>query len=112
MIKKKNIIYIFVRSMIIGLIGMFIVSCEGYSCAKGFVYDSSTKVPIDSVLCEAITGRAKAYTDSLGAYEVCNIMGGCVNGCKDITVRYSKKGYKTKEVTEPENASKIYLDKE
>jgi hypothetical protein len=95
---------------IFGLFMAFITGCEGYSCAEGYVYDSNSKVPLDSVLCDAITGHKQTYSDSTGSYEVCNDFGGCAFGCKDITVRYSKKGYKSKDVSE--NFGQVYLDKE
>jgi hypothetical protein len=44
---------------------------------KGHVFDLSTKKPIDSVYCEAITRNEKMYSDTTGKYEVCNKMGGC-----------------------------------
>ena len=104
-----NTIYVkeLLQLFIFGLFVTLMNSCEG-----GFVYDSNSKIPIDSVLCEAITGSEKVYSDSIGAYKVCNEFGGCMFGCKDITVRFSKVGYKTTDVAEPGNASKIYLEKE
>ncbi len=87
------------------------ISCEGNSCAKGTIVDSKTLQPIDSVFCEAITGTQKVYSDTLGRYYVCNIFGSCVPKCKDISVRFSKKGYITKEISEPEDGEKIYLEK-
>jgi len=107
----KNIVLRLIQVLTFVLLVVFIISCEGYSCAKGFVHDSGTKEPIDSVLCEAITGSKKVYSDSIGAYEVCNNFGGCMFGCRDITVRYSKKGYKSKDVS-GDDFGQVYLDKE
>ena len=72
--------------------------------------DLHTEQPIDSVLCQIDSVRF-AYTDSLGQYEVCGRFGGCVPDCQDILVIYSKKGYKTLSLLNPE-ASVIRLEKE
>ena len=98
--------------IIFGFAIVFLSNCEGFKCANGFVYDSVTKEPIDSVLCHANSGYNTIYTDSLGAFDVCNRMGSCNFGCKDISVTFSKKGYKTKVIENPNNEIKEYLDKE
>jgi hypothetical protein len=50
------------------------------------------------------------YSDTTGKFEVCTKMGGCSSGCKDITVRYSRKGYKSKDLSD--NFTNVYLEKE
>ncbi|MDB5013791.1 MAG: hypothetical protein JWQ25_1993 [Daejeonella sp.] len=86
----------------------FLTSCEGYRTAKGIVKDKATNMPLDSVLCTVTTGKMQVYTDTSGKYNVHNSMGGCVGGCKDIVVEFSKKDYKTVIRTQ-ENASGIIL---
>jgi hypothetical protein len=53
---------------VIGLFVMsiFIMSCEGYRCGDGKVYDADTLEPLDSVFCEVLTGSETQYTDSTG----------------------------------------------
>lgn len=77
--------------------------CEGYSCGTGIVRDMATNLPIDSVRCAVLTGSQVIYTDSSGAFDVCNDFGGCVPKCKDITVEFSKPGYTTTKVENPYN---------
>ena len=84
--------------------------CEGYRCAQGKVLDKVTGSPLDSVFCEVLTGRQAMYTDSTGRFDVCNTISGCVPKCKDITVRFSKNGYKTFSVENPED-SVIYMER-
>jgi len=95
--------------LILGLT-FLLTSCEGYRCADGTIYDSVTKEPIDSVQCTLTNGFVQ-YSDSLGKYSICNPFGGCVPDCPDIIVEFSKIGYQTKIVTNP-NKSDIFLDKE
>ncbi len=98
--------------LIIGLIGtLWLFGCEGYRCAEGTVYESGTDIPIDSVLCKVLTGTEELYTDSLGRYEVCNVFSGCVPDCPEIEVEYSKPGYLTLILTNP-NRDDIFLEKE
>ena len=85
-------------------------SCEGYKCGTGHVVDKLTSKPLDSVFCEAITGVQTQYTDSAGTFELCNRMSGCVPQCKDISIQFSKPGYKTIVVENPEDAV-IYLER-
>jgi hypothetical protein len=86
-------------------------SCEGMRCAIGHVYDAESNKPLDRVFCIALTGTDKQYSDSTGHYSLCNNFGGCIPRCPDIEVEYSKTGYKTKKLTNP-NKDNIYLEKE
>lgn len=81
--------------------GCIIQSCEGYRFATGKVVDAATNLPLDSVLVEVTTGIQTAYTDSTGIFDVHNKMGGCVFGCKDITVRFSKNNFRTITLSNP-----------
>ncbi len=85
--------------------------CEGYSTAEGVVKDKETNLPLDSVLCKVTSGQMEVYTDSTGKYYVHNPFGGCIGGCKDIAVQFSKKDYKTILKTEKDASGIIYLEK-
>jgi hypothetical protein len=88
-----------------------LTSCEGYRCGTGRVVDSATNRALGNVFCEAITGRQTMFTDSSGKFSLCNTMSGCVPKCKDITIRFSRPGYKTLEVGNPPASAVIYLEK-
>lgn len=94
------------------LLMLCIQSCEGYRCSDGVVLDKLTNLPLDSVLCDVISGSQKAYTDSTGKFDVCNRMGGCVPDCKDIMVKFSKAGYRSQQIENPGTGAVIYLEKE
>ena len=51
------------------------------------------------------------FSDSMGKYNVCGEWGHCYPHCPDITVQFSKIGYETQNVTNPDQ-SDIYLKKE
>lgn len=87
-----------------------LTSCEGYRCGNGTVLDKTTNKPLDSVFCEVMTGSKTMYTDSTGTFELCNPFGGCVPDCKDITIRFSKAGYKTVSTENPVEAV-IFLER-
>jgi len=103
--KRKFIYFTLLISYYILFIG-----CEGYSCAEGVILDVTDKKLLDSVLCKVITGSEQLYTDSSGTYAVCNNFGGCIPDCLDIVVEFSKTGYKTIRLENPEKDS-IYLEK-
>ena len=85
--------------------------CEGYSTAEGIVKDKTTDTALDSVLCKVTTGKMEVYTDSLGKYSVSNQLAGCIGGCKDIVVEFSKMDYKTVIKTQESASGIIYLEK-
>jgi hypothetical protein len=97
------------------LIAMALTSCEGYRHVRGVVLDGKTKLPLDSVLCQAVNPHqmqegpfSSAYTDRRGAFEVTGPFGGCMSECPDITVRLSKQGYKTLQLLNPADTT-FYL---
>src|SRR5689334_3471425 len=92
------------------LFTMLLTACEGFRCAKGIVLDKDTHRLLDSTYIEVLTADRIVYTDTSGAFDVCNRMGGCVPHCKDILVRFSKKGYKTMERENPED-SVFYMER-
>jgi len=69
-------------------------------------------MPLDSVNVNVVTGSKKIYTDSTGKFKVCNGMGGCMFGCKDIIVEFSKNGYKTQTVENPVPDITVLLEKQ
>lgn len=90
---------------------LFLTSCEGYRCADGIVKDKLTNLPLDSVLINVTSsGERVVYTDTTGTFDVCNRMGGCVPECKRIVVTFSKDGYKTVTLTNPERQTIVQLE--
>lgn len=77
------------------IISVILFSCEGMRFSKGTVLDSTSNLPLDSVIVNVITAGYAIYTDSSGEFYVENGMGSCVNGCEDIIVEFSKEGYIT-----------------
>jgi hypothetical protein len=90
---------------------LFLAACEGFRSAHGIVKDKVTGKPLDSVACFAPTARITIITDSSGKFDVQNAMGGCIPDCKDIIVQFSKRGYKTLEVTNPTD-SVFFLERQ
>src|SRR5688500_3099831 len=90
------------------LLILLMESCEGYKCGNGKVVDKITTLPLDSVLCEVVTGTQTSVTDSTGLFDLCNPFGGCMP-CKDIIIRFSRPGYQMQTVENPTNAI-IYLE--
>lgn len=93
-------------------IAVIVNSCEGFRCADGVVKDADTNLPLEGVKCEVTTGKQVYYTDSSGKFEVCNQMSGCLPGCKDITVQFSKEGYESYIVDNPNKELVIPLQKQ
>lgn len=90
---------------------LFLTSCEGYRTADGVVIDKNTRLPLDSVFVNVTTGNASIYTDSTGMFSLSNQMGGCVFGCKDIMVEFSKDGYQKITLMNDECNGTIELEK-
>lgn len=104
----KPILYSFVIIAIISLS----IGCEGFTCADGIVYDAETNMPLDSVLYKRLGHRPiEKYTDSTGTYDMCGIFGGCVPDCPDLSIEFSKPGYKSQSYRNPDKKD-IYLEKE
>jgi len=101
-----------VLSFIATLFLFWIYGCEGELCAEGTICDSETNQPVDSVRCEVLAGKIVQFSDETGNYFICIQIGGFAPDKIDIEVSFSKTGYKTKTVTNPETGSIIYLDRE
>ena len=87
-----------------------IVSCEGYRVGEGHIYESKTKVVLDSVKYKEISTDHIQYTDSTGHYYIEGPFGGCMSDCVDFDAEFSKSGYKSIKITNPDGD--IYLEKE
>lgn len=108
---KKTISKIFITIFFSALTLVFFESCEGFRCTENVVQDKATNLPIDSVLVEVISADSKiVYTDIAGKFDVCNRMGGCIDKCKDIVLRFSKAGYKTITITNPQKDELIFME--
>jgi hypothetical protein len=107
---NSNKIGQFVSLTLILILGLLILSkCEGSECGVGTVYDSKSKIPLDSVLCVS-NGGDTIYTDTTGNFNLCGPFGGCTFGCPKVEIDFSKKGYKSQKVTN--EFKNIYLEKE
>lgn len=89
---------------------IILTSCEGMRVSEGTVYDKSTNEPIDSVKCKVSETDDYVYTDSEGNYKLEGPFGSCMGGCKDMTIIFSKTGYKSTTKSNPEKEN-IYLEK-
>lgn len=96
----KKIRFIFV--IIVGFyISSIIVSCEGFRCANGQILDGENLLPLDSVKCVVLDKNDTIYSDYNGRFYACTRMRGCVFGCGDIEIEFSKDNYKTLYVKNP-----------
>lgn len=99
-----------VFTLLIFLLLITNLGCEGYRCGTGKIVDSKSDLPLDSVLCK-IDNELFVYSDSIGHYELCGRFSGCVPDCPDIQIEFSKKGYKTQIIKNP-NKDIIRLEKD
>lgn len=98
-----------IKILIFGLI-FILTSCEGESGGDGIVFDKETGVALDSVKYMCIETEEIKYTDSLGRWEMYGPFGGCMPDCQDFHVEFSKAGYQTITIKNPDND--IYLELE
>jgi hypothetical protein len=104
---KRNLFLLFTC-----FICLLLYSCEGSRCGNGIVLDKQTSQPLDSVICTVVTNNGwQDVTDSTGHFATCNAIGGCVPHCRDIEIEFSKTGYKTIRVENPDSAV-IYLERQ
>lgn len=89
---------------------ILLVSCEGENGGDGIVFDKETGVVLDSVMYKCIETEKIKYTDSLGNWEMYGPFGGCMPDCLDFHVEFSKAGYKTITIKNPDDD--IYLEVE
>lgn len=97
---------IIVKTLLTSL-GLFLItSCECSRSAKGVIIDETTQLPMDSVRVEGLTiSLYHIYSDSVGKYFISTKMTGAVGGCPDYKVSYSKEGYQTQVVVNPEKSN-------
>lgn len=91
-----------IRGLMPILAVLFLYSCEGMRVVSGVVLAEDTALPLDSVKCAVLTGIQVYYTDTTGKFDVSNKMGPCFPECRDITVEFSKEGYSTYRVDNPD----------
>ena len=87
-----------------------ILSCEGSRLGKGIVYDNQKQIPLDSVMHKDVNESFILYTDSSGLYSIEGPFGGCISECPDYKVEFSKTGYKSNTIENPNG--NIFLELE
>lgn len=86
-------------------------ACEGERIGEGYVRDAITNQPIDSVAYRDANDGTLFYTDSTGYYYITGPFGGCTfGGCPDYTVEFSKSGYQTRSVGNPDGSIHLELE--
>ena len=99
------------KSTLIFLLLLVISACEGNRVAKGIVKNKATDLPLDSVLCVVTNGIDSVLTDTSGRFFLDGPFGGCGPKCPDIDIEFSKQGFKTLSVTNPDADAVIFLEK-
>jgi len=103
-----------VRLSILTLLLTLVCSCDSmklFGEAEGRVLDSISGEPILEVYCFLPANSHETYTDSTGYYRLSIDWGACIFKCPDMIVEYSKDGYKSISVTNPDY-SDIFLERE
>lgn len=101
----------FLPILLLVVIVILFTSCEGARTSSGTVIDNQTGLPLDSVLCNVISGHKTVLTDKTGKFNVENPMGACMNKCKDITIEFSKNGFQTQRMTNPPINVTVHMNK-
>ena len=101
---NKNIQILFLTF----IISLCLMSCEGARCAVGTVYDKFTRAPIENVKYRVLETGQENYSDSLGKYSACGKFGALIPKKPNINIEFSKEGYNTVIITNPNNI--VYLD--
>ena len=94
------------------ILSAFFTACEGYREANGIVLDADTLEPLDSVLVGSWVSKIKKnnfesemLTDSTGVWWASTGLVGCdPRGCADLWVRFSRSGYDTLQVENPQDS--------
>ena len=89
-------------------------SCDCISEGHGVVVDSATSLPLDSVVAKSYMDKVRdnAYegemvTDATGEFTGSTGLTGGVFGCPDLVIEFSKTGYETKAVTNPNDTIRL-----
>ena len=102
---------IFLKIMYVLFSGLFLTSCECSRDASGVIMDETTQQPLDSVKVEGLTITLySVFSDSLGNYSIGTSMTGAVGGCPDYKVSFSKEGYYSQVLVNPDG--NVYMRKE
>ncbi|WP_123776128.1 hypothetical protein [Brumimicrobium aurantiacum] len=101
--------YYTIKLATFSIASVLFLSCECRQEASGIILDKNTNEPIDSVIVRGEEGMdGEVYSAEDGSYAIDGGMTGAVKGCPDSKVSFSKEGYETMYVTNP-NEKTIYL---
>jgi hypothetical protein len=79
-----------------------LTGCEGVVCSEGTVSDAMTNAPLADVEYDVLElDEAPRRTDATGFYRACGPLVGCIDGCPDIHVQFTKDGYRAVTLTTP-----------
>ena len=84
------------------LLSITMAGCEGERVGEGYIYESGTNIPLDSVMYRQVNDDRLQYTDSIGHYYITGPFGGCLSECPDYSAEFSKPGYRTRIVGNPD----------
>lgn len=99
------------KTACMALAAFSLLSCECTRTADGVVLDEKSLLPIDSVLVKGVVNvYNQEYTDSTGRYFMTTGMTGAVGGCPDIKISFSKEGYQSLTLTNPDDDN-VYMKK-
>lgn len=100
----KTIIFITIMTFLL-------ISCDGQRTGSGIIYDKITNQPLEKVKYFSLSNdQFMSFTDEKGEYYLSGPIGGCTPNCIDFDAEYSKAGYKTLLIRNPDG--NIYLEKE
>src|SRR5690554_2170846 len=103
--------YISFKIILVLFCAFFVISCECRRDASGVIMDETTQKPLDSVKVEALTITLySVFSDSLGNYSIGTGMTGATGGCPDYKVSFSKEGYYSQVLVNPDG--NVYMRKE
>jgi hypothetical protein len=106
----RTFLTIILKAQLLCLLSVILMACEGMKNANGVVLEYPSKIPIEGVLCTVIETGEVTFTDTKGNYVAEGPFGSCMFNCKDMTIQFSKNGYSTIRILNPENPI-IYLKK-
>ncbi len=93
------------------IISVLLISCDGNRTGSGIIRDKLTNEPIDKVKYFSLEDdQFISFTGITGEYFVSGPIGGCMPDCIDFEAEYSKSGYKTIKIRNPDGD--LYLEKE
>jgi hypothetical protein len=97
--------------ILLSIMTFLLISCDGNRSGSGIIRDKVTSQPIDKVKYFSLhDDQSVSFTDVKGEYYVYGPIGGCTPNCIDFDAEYSKAGYKTLIIRNPDGD--IFLEKE